>query len=57
MNYKNYIPCFVREFIRKYKVEQNYGSHSRISTTSIENNVKLGNHIYLAERVVERGDR
>lgn len=54
MSFREFIPLFIREYFAKRRISKKYGTHGRIKTTRIANDVEFGNGIYLAENVIVR---
>ena len=52
----DFIPCFLYNLYRKYKIKKNFGTESRLCTTSIHPSAQLGRKIYLAKNVDVRAD-
>ena len=47
----DFIPCFIKEYRRKIKVQRLFGTENRINTTQIHETAQLGKNIYLARNV------
>lgn len=52
----DFIPCFIYNLYRKYKIKKIFGTENRLCTTSIHPSAHLGNQIYLAKDVDVRSN-
>lgn len=52
----DFIPYFIKLYLRKKKIQKRFGEENRLFTTAIHPTAKLGRDIYLAEGVDVRKD-
>lgn len=51
MNFRDFVPTFIKEYWRKAKIESLYKNDNVIYTTSVHPTVKLGKRVYLGVNV------